>query len=368
MKAIFGRKTPLYVYDLSTLRKRIRDLRATFSHRPFKLLFATMANDNPELLRTVAEEGVGACVNSRFHTEKALEAGIHPSAIQFTSSGIPIHDMDYCMGIGVQVNLDSRTQVMQWGSRFPGSRIGVRINAGLLLRRNVEQCDRLGIDPSELPVVLREAQSNGVTVCGLHVYPGTNFQRVEEIIPPIRALFHLATTIPDLEYVNIGGGIGIDYHRTGNMFDLNAFGEAVSGCAADLCAQKQRQIAVVFEPGRGMAGNCGSFVTRVIDVKSLLRTTYVAVDASIAVFPRPFHNPETSHSVRNLSNGHKEVDAEYFTVVGRTTFSKDILARAVLQTLPRVGDLLLFEDAGAYSQSMISRFLGQIEPESVYLE
>ncbi|HXM74572.1 MAG TPA: hypothetical protein VN904_04795, partial [Chthoniobacterales bacterium] len=120
---------------------------------------------------------------------------------------------------------------------------------------------------------------------------------------------------------------------------------------------------------RSLVANCGTFVTRVTDVKTLRDKAYVGVDGSVAVFPRPFHHPDTPHRIRHLNgeDTRKANGCENAAVVGRTTFSRDILGTALLPRDLRPGDLLAVDDAGAYSYSMASRFLGQPEPHEIFL-
>lgn len=360
--------TPLYVYDLHRLAERVGELRSAFAAADARLYFASMANDRVQVLASLARLGVGACVNSIPHLRLALDAGFDAGNVQFTSTGISREDMRALLAYGVRVNLDSVQQLETWAG-LGGVEAGLRINAASLGRRPV--ADRIGIDARELGEACAMGDRIGCCVNGVHVYVGTNFQRAEEMIPTLDAFFELAVSMTSLEYLNIGGGIGVDYAHAGPGFDLAAFAASVAGLAVRLRERRGRGFALLFEPGRGLAADCGTFITSVTDVKALRGELFVAVDGSIAVFPRPFHHPDTPHRVRRLDAA--PIDAEDacplrdVVVVGRTTFSKDILGRARVAGEIGPGDLLAFDDAGAYSQSMSSHFLGQPEPSAVYL-
>ncbi len=111
LTAIAGKVgTPCYVYDLSAFRNRVREIREAFDIASIQLLFGSMENPREECLRTAAELGVGACVNSLVHLAMAEEAGIDPKAIQFSSTGISTQDMMELRKHGVRVNLDSVRQ------------------------------------------------------------------------------------------------------------------------------------------------------------------------------------------------------------------------------------------------------------------
>lgn len=353
--------TPVYVYSLSRLRRRIEQIRNALPLRGFRLFFATMANDEPEVLRAVCGEGVGACVNSLRHWELAQRCGFAPGDIQFTSSGIPRDLMCQLAEAGVACNLDSASQVEQWLAAG-GCEAGLRLNCGALAGLGEADSDRLGMDESTARQIAR-GSTRGCLVAGVHMYAGTNFLDATELVRRLSYLFEFAADVRSVRYVNIGGGVGVDYTGERGPFDLEYFGEQVGRLAEQLQERLGREIEVIFEPGRGLIAESGVFVTRVTDVKCLRGRNYAAVDGSVAIFPRPLHHPRECHRVIALraSTSHKR-DATY-TVVGRTTYSRDILAHVKLDASLATGDLLAFCDAGAYSRSMGSRFLGQDDPK-----
>ena len=175
-------------------------------------------------------------------------------------------------------------------------------------------------------------------------------------------MFELAQLYPDLEYVNIGGGIGVDYSHEAQPFDYETFGAEVCTMAREAVNKRGRPLSLLFEPGRSLVAGSGIFVTRVTDTKWLGDKRFVVVDASVSLFPRPFHHPGSYHRVQVLDEPAGSGEMVVSSVVGRTTFSRDILGVCSLSADLRIGSYLAFEDAGAYCESMTSRFLGQREP------
>lgn len=147
---------------------------------------------------------------------------------------------------------------------------------------------------------------------------------------------------------------------------MAAFGQELALLADGLRQRIGRDIRLVFEPGRAMVAASAVMVCAVTDVKALNGRRIAAVDASVAIFPRPLLHPDTPHRIRGLAS--PAGDVEPTLVVGRTTFSRDILGSTFADGGLQTGDLLVFDDAGAYRQSMASRFLGQAPPAEVYLE
>jgi diaminopimelate decarboxylase len=360
---LFG--TPLFYYSRKTLTEQIARLRAVLSGYPVELLFATMANDRPEIQRAIAREGVGACVNSIPHVQLALNNGFSTSLMQFTSCGLPVADMTYLQSLEIAANLDSPGQIEAWCRLRRHAKVGARLNAASLADSPAAP-DRIGMDLRDFARAREIASEQGGRVDGVHVYAGTNFQSSREILPILRGIFAVVRDHPDLDYVNIGGGVGVDYSHAAEAFDYGAYGAEVCSLAQQVSRDRGRPLRVFFEPGRSLVASSACFITRVTDIKTLRDTRFVVVDASVAVFPRPFHHPGSLHAARVIDAREPSAEPIPSTVVGRTTFSRDILGSYPLPRSLEVGNLLAFEDAGAYCESMSSRFLGQ-RPPSYYI-
>ncbi|MBI5921303.1 MAG: diaminopimelate decarboxylase [Betaproteobacteria bacterium] len=358
--------TPLYVYNLTLIRARVLELKRMLDPVGGQLFFAVVANDRPEILRVLAEMGVGACVNSMPHLMLAHGVGIVSADTQFTATGITLQDMRRLQELKVRANLDSLSQLEAWLD-LGATEAGIRLNAASL--GGSRSADRLGIPASELPTAVSIAARVNARLTGVHVYLGTSFQSPEEMLPTLRRAVEVAAGLPSLSYVNIGGGIGVDYEHRGRRFNLSAFGDGLADCARFLSDRVGRPVDLVFEPGRALVAECATFVTTVTDVKELRGERFVGVDGSIAVFPRPLVHPESPHSIRWIGPTASDRSGPLLrtSIVGRSSFSGDILGVAQLPGDLRVGDLLAFDDAGAYLQSVASRFLGQPEPSTVFL-
>lgn len=353
-------ETPSYSYDLGKLRSRVQEFQDALCGSRASLYFATMANDNPCVLRELSALGVGACVNSLAHLDLARGNGFPSSRTQFTSTGLSAAILFEIGRRKIRINLDSIGQIEIWG-QLGFKAAGLRINAASLGQGR--PFDRLGTSILMLSQAQRAAQEAGTQIEGLHVYLGTNLLDIESARPSVEALFEAAASVDGLAYVNIGGGIGVDYARTGQEFDMAAYGRVLRDLTQSLEAKIGHSVEVIVEPGRALVAGCGVFLTRVTDIKSLGGHRYVGVDASVAQFPRPFHHPETPHQISVSPRPGLDLErSKPCIVVGCTTFSKDILGAANLPEDLSIGDILLCEDAGAYSESMISRFLGQPHP------
>jgi diaminopimelate decarboxylase len=364
-KLLINYPTPFYIYNKKTLINNIVEIKNAFPIKEFQLLFATMANDHPEFLKILKENNVGACINSIKHLDIVLNCGFTKEGIQFTSTGLSLEELKILNNRNITVNFDSLNQLRQWFNLGIKNKAGVRINTASLMPNSIS-FDRLGNDKNEIPRILNLTKEYGGIINGLHIYMGTNFKRHNQMLEYLEIFFELASRISTLEYINIGGGIGVNYLNDNEDFDINAYGNNVAILTKRLSTSLQKEIKLVFEPGRRLAASSGLFVTKVTDIKYLNQTRYVVVDASIAVFPRPFHHPESLHkTILPFNNGNTSL--ENTVIVGKTTFSKDIMSKTSLPKNLKEGDIIVFEQAGAYSDSMRSKFLGQYDPANIFI-
>lgn len=356
-------RTPLYYYSKKVLIDTINELKHAFPIKNFQLLFATMANDNYNFLSTIRENKVGACINSIKHLELVLNCGFEREQIQFTSTGIKPEDLKKLQEEKITVNFDSLSQLQSYLALANGSKAGLRVNTKSICKE-VDLEDRLGLEVSDVARAIKLAKECDSKITGLHIYVGTNYKSHVQMMPAIHSFLALAERVPDLEYVNIGGGIGVNYLNEEDRFDIRSYGLEICKLVETLSRKKRQTIQLVFEPGRRLAAESGVFVTRITDLKQLNGQRYIVIDGSIAIFPRPFHHPDSPHKALFpfVTKNQSLIDS---IIVGKTTFSKDIFLRTQAPMELQIGDVVIFEKAGAYCDSMRSRFLGQNEPLNI---
>jgi diaminopimelate decarboxylase len=182
-------------------------------------------------------------------------------------------------------------------------------------------------------------------------------------------------TLPDLEYVNFGGGIGVPYRPTEQAIDLQKFGATLAATFAAFCTEAGKPLTLLIEPGRFPVAEAGYLVTRVNTIKvTPYERTFVGVDTGFNHLVRPTMYG-SYHHITNLSNprGHPQA---YF-VAGNICESGDIFTRgdgddnvAAARELPEVrrGDLLAIHNAGAYGYVMASEYNMRPRPAEVLLD
>lgn len=353
--------SPLYVYDLAAIERRYVRFVQAFPYRPLECHYALVCNKNPVLVRRLHELGAGVHANTPGDAFAALAAGVPAEDIVYSGTNLTGADLDYLLERGVALNVDSLDQLRDVVRRGGCRSVGLRFLIDDPAKRN-----RIGVSPGELREALRIAAAGGVRVTGLHMYAGTNNRRPSRFLGCVDRLLAAAETLPDLEYVNLGGGYGIGYREGERDLDVDAIGREVAARLDALSRRRERAIRLVVEPGRVLVAAAGSLLMTVVSVKHRGGRRYLGVDTTVGniVVPSVYHGYHRIEAVAPRG-GALELTTD---VCGNTTHSGDFIARDV--RLPRVepGDVLALRDVGAYAYAMSSHFLNRPRPAEVVLD
>ncbi len=364
------RQAPFYLYQSELIRERCRMFRA-IPYPDTSIHYATMANINQEFLEIVRSEGLFVFVNSLLHLQEEKQAGFEEQHIAFTSSAMDEDLIRLLVASDIQVNLDSINQYNLWKRISPGKPVGIRCNIGELVESRstragyfIGKNSRLGLTIPEIFSLQGERQ-----IAGLHIYVGTDISDMDYFLGCYRALSRFAGGFPALEYLNFGGGFGIRENGE-SFFPIPEYGEKVSELMEQISREGGRRYRMLLEPGRIIGGDAAYFVTRVNDIKERNGHRFIGVNASSVQFPRPLMYPDSArHPVVILREG-RQLDPDtgiLGSIYGCSTYSRDYFTRDQHLPSPRIGDLVVFGNAGAYSSSMFTQFLGFQKPEEIFI-
>ena len=372
LKEGLGFVQPTYVYDLERVRERCREIKAIpIAHK--SIFFATMANDHPAVLRCIRDSGHGAFVNSPRHLRLVHRLGFAPSRITYAASNMTADEMRMCQQMGVRLILDSLGQLRLFAELAkPGQEVGLRLSVGSALDGLALKEDpsyRFGLLPGELPSAHAIARKHGVRIVGAHSYFGTDLISANLLAEGMDRLGRAADMLPDLRYLDVGGGFGVTT-RDDAAFDIKKYGQLAAEVMASHERRRGAPLELVLEPGRFLCASCGFFFVRVIDVKMRSDRVFVGTNGSVAIFPRPLMYPDQAvHGCEIVGSRGNQPPLEWpVYVCGNSTYSRDFLARNVRLPLPEIGDTIVFHDAGAYCRSMITQFLGKDRPLEVVVD
>ena len=355
--------TPFYIYDEQGIRKSARALIDAFTWNVgFKEYFAVKATPNPTILRILAEEGCGADASSLAELVLCEKVGIVGENIIFTSNDTPLEEFSKAKALGALINLDdlSHLAYIEESIGLPDV-LSFRYNpggeGGNLLIGNPQDA-KFGLTRPQLIDAYGKAKAAGVSRFGLHAMIACNKLDVEYFVQNARMLFEIATEVKgkhgiELEFINLGGGIGIPYVPGEREIDIRSVSEGIRREyeAADLSAK------LFMECGRYLTGPHGYLVSRVRHIKDTYKL-YAGLDASMANLMRPGMYG-AYHHISVL--GREGEDATHtYDVTGSLCENNDKFA--IDRPLPELsrGDVLVIHDAGAHGHSMGFTYNGKL--------
>ena len=354
--------TPLWVYDADTVRARIASL------RPFDVIrFAQKANSNLHLLRLMRERGVKVDAVSLGEIERALAAGYPAQDIVFTADLFDHATLARVAADRITVNAGSIDMLEQLGQRSSGHRVWLRINPGFGHGHSNKtntggEHSKHGIWHADLPLALAAIAAHGLQLVGLHMHigSGVDYGHLEQVCS---AMVELAARVPDrIEAISAGGGLSIPYRAGEPRIDIAHYFSLWDAARRRISAARGHAIELEIEPGRFLVAEAGVLLAEVRAVKTMGANHFVLVDAGFNDLMRPAMYG-SHHGMVLLPGDDAPRRLRPTVVAGPLCESGDVFTQAeggvvLTRDLPeaRVGDLLVFEDAGAYGASMSSNY------------
>jgi diaminopimelate decarboxylase len=359
--------TPFHLYDENGIRQTATSLIDAFNWTPkYQNYFAVKANPNPYLLQILKEEGMGADAASLPELILAEKVGMTGQDIVFTSNNTPAEDYKKAYELGAVINLDDINQIYALQSALPNGFpdiISFRYNPGpdITLKAASNSIgnpvdSKFGITTEQLPLAYKLVQQKGVQRFGLHTMIVTNELNVKTQIQIARLMFNTAVRLHKeagirLEFIDLGGGLGIPYKPDQNPVDLNKLRLGIKAAYNDIIvAQGLDPVRIITEYGRYVLGPNGYLVTT---VRSLKRTyhNYVGLDASSADLLRAAVYG-LYHHITVI--GKKERPLMPQRLTGSLCENNDKLTGPDDRMLPElaVGDIVVFHDTGAHGHAL----------------
>ncbi|MEL6104706.1 MAG: diaminopimelate decarboxylase [Planctomycetota bacterium] len=369
--------TPFYLYDEAAIRQNVRRLLSAFSWCPsFKEYFAVKALPNPHILKLLQEEGCAGDCSSVAELVLCEKIGMTGEDVMFTSNNTLAKDYGKARELGAILNLDDLTH-LDYVDQHVGlpDLISFRYNPGPLRAGNAiigkPEEAKFGFTREQLFEGYLAAKQRGVTRFGLHTMVASNELAPEFFVETAEMLFALAIDLHKelgirLEFVNVGGGMGIPYHPDQTALDLEQVGAGMKSAYDRLIASSDIDpLSIYMENGRIITGPYGYLVTDVVHQKHIYKE-YVGVDACMANLMRPGMYGAYHHiSVLGKEN---EPTSGHFDVVGSLCENNDKFA--IDRPLPgvEVGDTLVIHDAGAHAHSMGFQYNGKLRSAELLLQ
>ena len=367
MKKCFeGLRTPFYYYDTVLLARTLDAIRhETDKYEGFHLHYAVKACANPKVLRQIQQAGFGADCVSGGEIRTCLENGFPAGEIVFAGVGKADWEIELALEAGIQYfNVESipELEVIAEIAQRMGkvANVSFRINPDVGAHTHAHITtglaeNKFGIAKEDMVRVIRIAkQMSSVRFVGLHFHIGSQILRMDDFEALCYRINEMqdeleAEGITDVRNINVGGGLGIDYENPDEhpVPDFKAYFETY---ARHLKLRPGQRLH--FELGRAVVAQCGSLIARCLYVKQTATKQFVIIDAGMTDLIRPALYG-AYHCIQNLSS---TAPAQTYDVVGPICESSDVFAKDCQLPETKRGDLIAIRSAGAYGETMASRY------------
>ena len=372
--------TPFHLYDEAGIRANARAMKQAFSWNPgFREYFAVKATPNPYILKILMEEGCGVDCSSYTELLLAEAVGAKGSDIMFSSNVTPELDMRTAYEMGAYINLDDVTHVDFLNRICEGKvpeTVCLRYNPGgsFSLGNTIMDMPRdakYGMTEDQMAGAILRLQKLGVKHFGVHAFLASN-TTTNEYYPTLAGnLFRLVVRLRNatgahISFVNLSGGIGVDYRPEQPSCDIRVIGQGVRQQYENILRPNgMDDVAIFSELGRYMLAPYGHLISTVLHMKHIYRE-YVGLDACAANLMRPAMYG-SYHHITVLGKEDAILDHVY-DVTGGLCENNDKFA--IERSLPEVeiGDIVAIHDTGAHGFSMGYNYNGKLRSAEVLLQ
>lgn len=357
--------TPCYVYSKQAILHNWHGFYDALkqSNKPFKINYAVKANSNLSILRLLANQGSGFDVVSSGEIDRVLAAGGNAKDIFFSGVGKSSAEINYALDLDIySIHIESEEELFRINElaqkKDKIANIAFRINPNVTANTHPyiatgANDNKFGIEYAKALAIYLEAKTlPNVKIKGIASHIGS---QITEIEPFVSAIEQLHTVIQQLtvngiqlEYIDIGGGLGIRY----NDEEPPSKQEYVN---AILKALANLDLEIHIEPGRAIVADAGTLLTRVEYLKSNDHNNFAIVDCGMNDLIRPALY-DSYHGVQPVHLSSLAAERNY-AIVGPICESGDFIAMHPKRKLKiTAGDLLVVKDCGAYGFSMSSNY------------
>lgn len=371
--------TPFYIYDEKAIRENVKYFYKAFSIFPsFTEYFAVKALPNPYILKVLESEGCGGDCSSLPELMLCEKSGITGRRIMFTSNDTPAQEFVYAQKLGAIINLDDITHIdflkNALGGKLPDT-ICFRYNPGHLkeggnsIIGKPEEA-KYGLTKEQMIHAYKICKAEGVKHFGIHTMVASNELNPDFFVDTARIVFELILEVQkecgvNIEFADLGGGVGIPYRPGQKKVDLDYVAKGIKVLYDKMIVPAGLDpLKLCFECGRPITGPYGWLVTKAIHEKNIYRN-YIGVDASMADLMRPgMYGAYHEVTVSGKENAPKDY---VYDVSGSLCENCDKFA--VQRNLPKIemGDLLIIHDAGAHGRAMGFNYNGKLRAGELLL-
>ena len=360
--------SPIYVYDADKMEHQYKRLTQAFQNvSQLRINYAVKALSNVNILSYMHSLGAGLDTVSIQEVKLGLYAGVPAQMIIFTPNGVSLEEIEEAAALGVQINIDNLSLLEQFGSKHPDVPVCIRINPHVMAGGNanisVGHIDsKFGISIHQLPHLVRIVENTGMWINGVHMHTGSDILDIDVFLHAAEILFTTAKSFHNLEFLDFGSGFKVPYHTNDVETNIDELGQKLGERFQSFCKDYGKELTLAFEPGKFLVSEAGYFLTQVNVVKQTTSTVFAQVNSGFNHLIRPMLYG-SRHHIQNISNPNGR--ERFYSVVGyiceTDTFANNRRINEISE-----GDLLCFQNAGAYCFSMASNYNSRFRPAEIF--
>jgi diaminopimelate decarboxylase len=362
--------TPLYVYHAEKIEQQYQNLLAQFESTQTNFFYACKALTNVHILKVIKEMGCNIDCSSINEVKLALHVGFLPHHILYTSNSVDFDEISTAVELGVNVNIDSLSNLEKFGQKFGGTKsIGVRIRPDVMAGGNLKIStghikSKFGIPLTQLDALKSLQEKYKIHIRTLHIHTGSEIKDVAVFMKSAEVFDTLLPHFPSVEVLDFGGGFKVPYAPGEQGTDMALLGAEVNKVMKQLSEKFGRNFTAWFEPGKYMVSEAGFFISKVNVLKTSGEVIFAGLNTGLNHLIRPMFY-DAYHHIDNISS--PENPMKQYAVVGNIcetdTFAWD-------RSIPEIaeGDLLVFYNAGAYGYEMASNYNARFKPAQVLFQ
>ena len=361
--------SPLYVYDTDIIASQYRRITDAFEKvEQLQLNYAVKALSNVNILRFFKNLGAGLDTVSIQEVNLALSAGVDPKKIIYTPNGVSLEEIENVAKKGVQINIDNLSILELFGQKHPEIPVCIRINPHIMAGGNskisVGHIDsKFGISVHQVPHIKRVVENTGMHVNGIHMHTGSDILDIDTFLRATEILFDVAKKFKTIDFIDFGSGFKVPYKEGDISTDIEQLGLQLTERFNAFCKDFGKKVTLMFEPGKFLVSKAGNFLAKVNVVKQTTSTVFAGIDSGFNHLIRPMMY-DSYHHITNISNPNGR--DRYYSVVGYICETDTFGSNRRISEISE-GDILCFENAGAYCFSMASNYNSRYRPAEVMI-
>ena len=362
-------KTPIYCYSLDKIKENINNLKSSFKKANPLICYAVKANSSLGILKEIKKNDLGADVVSGGELMKVLKAGINPKKIVFSGVGKISEEIEYAINRNILlINAESKNEILEIEKIAKKKKrivdVGIRLNPNTDAKTlnqisTGKKENKFGVNQKmflQLVKIIKKSKNLNLKCLSVHIgsqiLSNKPYQKMLKVVNKIIKLSN-----HNFEYIDLGGGMGIDYKHNNSKLDLKKYSQNIENFL------KKNNCKIIFEPGRSIIGNSGILITKIIYIKEGFKKNFVILDAAMNDLIRPALYG-AKHKIMPLIKTNKKSNKSY-EFVGPICESTDTFA--TLKNFQKLNEkeYIIICDVGAYGMSLASNY--NLRPKALEL-